>query len=338
MAAPRFWHARIGAVALGVATLAPVARAEVPVSFELAWDAPADCPSETEVRAAVLRLLRSAPASTEERLFVRARAREAADGTWHGSVQTKFAAQTGERELDAESCRALAESTALIVALIIDPRAAEPPAAEDTVVPTPLPPAPPVPPPKKPIPQPSRTPARRPRRLRVLASPLAAADFGTLPDATYGFGGRLAAAYDHSTLELGLLAWKSQQATTGTVPPEGATIGLLSAFASVCPAGALGRFDLGGCATFELGYFHADGIGQAQTYTPSARGLGLGAGALGRFWLTHAVALSLRTEARIALDRPIFVVRGVPASDGQVHQPAQVAGRAIFGIDFAFEP
>ena len=103
----------LGACAACVALVVhaqPATNDEARVS--LAWRAPAGCPDEASVRADVVRLL----AGSQEPVIARADVERVGD-SWRVVV----AMNGGERRLEAGSCRAIAEATALIVAMAVDP-------------------------------------------------------------------------------------------------------------------------------------------------------------------------------------------------------------------------
>jgi hypothetical protein len=78
----------------------------------LSWVAPVGCPDEASVRGDVQRLLSGSQASAAAR----------ADVTHTGdSWRVVVTMNGGERRLEAASCRALADATALIVAMAVDP-------------------------------------------------------------------------------------------------------------------------------------------------------------------------------------------------------------------------
>lgn len=101
---------RIFGIALAIVWLtASLAEAQV------RWRAEGDCPSEEQVRAEVARLLGGAVPENAPTVDARV---ERAPSVWR--LRLRVGAE-GERRLEAASCALLAEATALIVALAIDP-------------------------------------------------------------------------------------------------------------------------------------------------------------------------------------------------------------------------
>jgi hypothetical protein len=107
-------------IAIGQIALSHAHAAE---QLELEWSAPAGCPDRQSVLRAV-----------SERLGDRAA--QGSPLSASGEIEAtpagfalQLRAQGGERQLEAASCQELAESAAVILALLIDPQAAAPPSA-----------------------------------------------------------------------------------------------------------------------------------------------------------------------------------------------------------------
>src|SRR5690606_15890524 len=133
----------------------------------IGWSAPAGCPSGEELRRGMERRLGRTLAAGEAQAEGRVELREA--GGYRLTLRTTVEGVTEERALEADDCRALADATALIVALAIDPVAVaeviepwggdplEPPPAPVGVESGPLVPAP-AEGPAEPEPEPAETP------------------------------------------------------------------------------------------------------------------------------------------------------------------------------------
>jgi hypothetical protein len=104
----------VGATLGGLAS----ARAQTSAAIELAWVAPAGCPSARSVREEALRLARVS--HLQDPLRARGSIEEH-DGVWHLQLVTEFRGGIGERHLSASSCQALSEATELVLALILNP-------------------------------------------------------------------------------------------------------------------------------------------------------------------------------------------------------------------------
>jgi len=328
------------AAGVWVAVWPALARAEAG-TVEIAWSAPADCPTTPDVEASIRDLLGRPPHLPDGRkLEIKARAERKRDRGWSGTIETRLGTTTGSRTIATESCRAVADATALIVALMIDPEAvaarASPPAA----------PSPPQDPSRAIRAPPAATetavsrappPSRRGLARTLSLGPMLAVDVGTLPRPSYGAGGRVGVKVGRSALELGVLASTSARGTIpGTAPPAGGSFRFWSASLSACPAFAVRRFDLGACAEIDAVEVKGTGFGVTARYENDARWLALGAGAIARLRISPHVAIPLRMGVVAPLGHPTFVLKGVTEGQGQIYSPSRVAVRALLAVDVDF--
>jgi len=334
---------RLWGIPLIVALAAPAgAVATEAGTVDITWTAPADCPTASDLDASIRALLGRAPRLSDGRnLDVKARAEQKRDRAWTATIETRLGTTAGSRTLAAESCRAAADATALIVALMIDPRAVAqhvaaaptPPvpaagAARATSVPTP---------PRDAFT--SGAPARPPRSALVTGlslGPTIAVDAGTLPRLAYGAGARVGLRFGASVLELGVLASSQARATiSATAPPAGGSFRFRSASLSACPATRRRRFELGACIAVELTQVNGAGFGVSMSFENDARWLALGGGALARLRLGSRFAIPLRIDLMAPLARPIFYLR-LPDADREVYRPARVVMRGSLALDVVF--
>jgi hypothetical protein len=305
------------------------------------WNAPAECPTGSDLEASIRDLLGQPPhLSDGRRLEVKARVERKQDRRWSATIETRLGEATGSRTVVTESCRAAADATALIVALMIDPEAV----AARTAPPAPAPPRPESPPPRPPateiaVSRPPPPPPSRPRLApRLSLGAAVAVDVGTLPETAYAAGARLGVKLGRSALELGFLASSSASGTIpGTTPPAGGSFRFLSGSLAACPAVGLGRrFDLGACAEIEVVQVKGTGFGVTSSFQNDARWLALGGGGLARLRLRPHVAVPLRLEGLAPLARPTFVLQGVSQAQGRVYTPSRVVARALLAVDVDF--
>ena len=119
-------HSRLRAAALLALVLPAVAATALPKalaqtgSFSLSWQAPAECPDETHVRRAVEQLLGEGPPPPAH-VSAHAVVEHTSSGHWNVRLTTVRDGAPGERVVESESCQSLADATALILALTIDP-------------------------------------------------------------------------------------------------------------------------------------------------------------------------------------------------------------------------
>jgi hypothetical protein len=323
------------------------------------------------VAAEVAQLLEPGPPPSA-RVTASAVVRHDPDGQWHVELTTWREGEEGSRSLVAPSCRSLADATALIVALTIDPtRAARvaPSAsavAEPNVAPLPLGTATP--------PDGSHTaPANAghaapadanhaaradPSHARSAAEASAARRAGRSGDGFWAvalaatgdvgrlagpsLGGRLAGAWIEEPwrLEAYGFAWGlPTRSTPASSSAYGADVEMFGGAAAACVSLLRGWIEVAPCLGAELGDVHGQGFGVQKPQSQD------------RAWV--AAAASVRASRRIA--GPVFmsVELGavVPfASDGfnldiasvsdpfdptgkTVYSPSAVQGRAALGVE-----
>jgi hypothetical protein len=313
----------------------------------LQWVAPAECPTREDVVRDVVRLLGPTPTSAEP-LTARAHLSRSADGRWHGRIETP-GPSGGTRTLDAPSCKALADATALVLALRINPRIlTNPPPEAPTPPPTaaPRPPEPPPAPPPPPIAPPTKDDARREPHAPAASWSVAALALGTaneLPSpevsgelvvgyAPPRFGGRL-------RVELHGEAGASQQTSTQVVGP-GQMLENVPGSALAAGGGLRGCYGPSwralavlGCAGVELDWMQVEGKGPTPS-TQSAVWATVEVGGQVRWTLARWLALRLDLTGLVSTAPPEFVVR---SSDGAilgvVSQPGHVWGRLGVGAE-----
>jgi hypothetical protein len=288
----------------------PTAFAQ-PASFSLSWQAPASCPDEAHVRHAVEQLLGEGPPPPAH-VSARAVVEQTASGHWNVRLTTVRDGASGERVVESESCQSLADATALILALTIDPErvAARAPgasaaASSSVAAPTPaltspsasapasapasvsasVPPPPPPPPSAVPTTAPSAAPpvessstrqgAPGPTLFALFAQ--VGGDVGTLPRAAFAIGGGVALTLGRFRVE-GYGTYLPPQATyAATLQSLGTNVDLLAGGLRGCFFPLVGSLEAGGCAGLELGELHGHGFGPSlpnryYSFTPSDAG------------------------------------------------------------------
>jgi len=337
-------------------TLIGVSRAEPRYPVHLEWSAPEGCPTASDIEAGVQDLLGAKPqASASGRLDVRASARRGPGDLWLGEVETRLGSKVGRRSLQTESCRAVADATALIVALTLDPeavaarrRAAVPVATAAAIPPVPSsrPAAASLPPVAAASTSPRASAERRAPEagrsgeatgVSVWLAGFAALDLGMLPRAALGAGLAAGLGWRRSTLGIGFQDFAKVSASIeGTSPVAGGTFHLLAGWVAACPAVGAGAFDWGACARFELESMSGTGSGVDRMYSNSFLWAAVGGGALGRFHINRALSIPLELGFVVPLASPSFTLKGVTENAGRVHRPAAVAGRVALGLALAF--
>lgn len=209
----------------------PVPPPPSPATLDLRWTAPASCPTADEIRQRYLAML-SAPPAGLGTMVVDARVDN--HGTrWTLLLVTHFDGGADERTLEAPSCAALADATAMLLAVALEPglasssSTAEAPATEPLVEPLVEPVVeqamepvmdPLVEPVVEPAPIPSRRATggdRRPaRKAQGVVRPFAGVEYGAVPGVAAYLGVAGGAVLPRARFEFDV-AWLSPRRRAG---------------------------------------------------------------------------------------------------------------------------
>jgi hypothetical protein len=348
---PRSWsvRARFAALTAAVGVLGTLSTARSHTeTFTVTWDAPADsCPDQAYVRRGVEQLLGEGgpPAA---RVEADARVEHLDDGQWRVNLATLREGERGGRTLESTSCRSLADATALIVALTIDPERV---AAHRTSALTPeqiaaalapdftaapetasiIPSASSAPPPSLGE-SPGAAAGASPVPLAVLAG--VSGDVGTLPHPAYGLTLGAAFLWERLRLEAYGAYWSTEAGqAVGASPGVGGNFFLADGGLRGCWLPVLGRFEIAACPGLELGVLHGQGVGVNEPLSQSS--VWVAATALGRVSWRIAPFFDLYLEAGIALPfrRDVF---DIDVAKNLVHEAGVVEGRASLGPELRF--
>jgi hypothetical protein len=292
--------------------------ASPPVHIE--WVAPAGCPSHEEILGVVERILGSSALQSA----VDARVTVTQDeGGFHAEVTVTASGATSTRSVNGESCRAVGDAAALIVALAANPAAS----AEDAVPASPAPAHPPSIEPVASAPNPER------RRTAFLDASLFV-DLGSLPST--GLGGEFGVGWNPLHLDVEIVAafLASQRATLASIPSQGADLRFARVGARACYELFDARLDVGPCLGGGVEWIAATGFGSPPDLPANALGRlvvgSFGGRAIGR--LSSRVVLRLIVEASVPSTRPTFEVDG----GGQVFRMSAVSVLGTAGAEAHF--
>lgn len=286
-----------------------LAAEEMPGILEFVWDAPADCPSEPQVRLEISRLLHGdiqLRPGGDLVVHVTVRSGE----TWSADLLTLHQGQVGRRVIEAPSCPSVADATALIVALMIDPDAVAGVAQE-----------------QKEAQHPTEHLAEH-ASPEFLVGPHLQGRLGTLPGVDIGLG-----------IGVGLVGqrWRTDLRWTYGLKEQGATLA----------SGASGRFSImtgsvsgclnlgqaetayGPCAVFEPGLVSSSGYGASAGYSKHTAWLAVGGGVYLSASLGRYLRALLEVDVLMPLHRPEYVFQDVP---GVVFRAPAVGSRALAAI------
>ena len=216
-----------GASLLALAAAALPALAQT-APLELTWTAPPECPRAADVEAEVARIV-GRTSGPRKRVSARAAVERTPRGAYKVTIETLADDAPGHRAFEAESCRAAADASALILAITVNPEVSAPepvlPPSTATATPTPTATATAT---ATPTPTATATPTALPPFSRAFALGASlAADTGTLP--SLALGAELSVAYlpGDARIEVAGTYWAPQTATAPTPAREGADLQLL---------------------------------------------------------------------------------------------------------------
>jgi hypothetical protein len=290
--------------------------------FTFTWDAPAECASRDQVLLEIAHLL-GGRIQIVHGGDLDARATVERGVAWSVSLTTRHAGRAGQRSIEAPSCKSVAEATALILALMIDPDAVaansqerkEGPAAGPT--------------PSVPVASPGDA------TVDWLAGAHVQVSSGTLPDLDVGMGvgvqvsGRRWRAELRGTYGLRRNQINRLPAGEGAYGQFNITTGAMTGCYS------LGRPGLGfgPCVVAEAGVVSAEGHGASVGFDKRAPWIAIGAGG----FLSIAMGQHLRGSAEIdvlfPLYRPAYIFQDLA---GVVFRAPIVGGRLLAGIEWRF--
>lgn len=322
------------------------------VAVELDWQAPRGCPDAAHVEATLARLVgqpiasgRAGIEATRARAVVRAEA-----AGFVVELDTRHGAAAEHRTFAAPRCDALADATALILAVALRPlEAAAASSTEPATDPLPsvVPPTPSVVPPRRrstpaaaaPEPRafeaasPTAAPPEptRPRAIGGALAVMAGPGLGPLPGVAAQLAAVLALRGRRWRVEAGGAYWFPR--TTGPSGGPSVTIGLGSGSVRGCYVFARSRLELPVCGGAEAGAMRGRGQGTG-VLSKTSRSLWAAASAgPGLTWrLGSWVALRLSVDAIVALRQPAFDLR-IAGERVELHRAAPVGGRAALGIE-----
>jgi hypothetical protein len=337
------------AAVLGLAPAASVSSDAEAGAMVLQWDAPATCPDASAVLADAVALLRDP--SPQRPLRARGEVSRL-DGGFAVALSITTDGSEGSRRMEAAGCDELARMVALVLALAIDPRAAEAEVETDPAPdpgPTPQPEPDPVPVPAlepaaepSAAPEPGRDPtptsfvAPRRRPLRALVIQLGAGPgFFALPAASALLTFGLAYVQPWVRAEFALQYWTP----TTTQSPVNALVGgrfqLFVASLRGCFAPSFGRVELPVCAVVDAGALFGRGTGPLQPPGTAAApwvGFGGGPAVIVRLGPARRWGLWARVEGVGVPLRPTFET----TPSGRLWRAPAGALRAAAGVELRF--
>ena len=288
----------------------------LPVHIE--WVAPAGCPSHDEILGVIERIVGASAlrSAVDARVIVTQDPHE-----FRAEVAVSASGATSTRSLTGESCRAVGDAAAFIVALAANPDA-NPPA---TATPAPAPAA---------SIEPAGPPAAPSLRRAAFLDAAFFIDVGSLPST--GLGGAIGVGWNPAHLDLEIVGalLASQRATLASRTTLGADLQFAHVGARACYELFDARLDVGPCLGGGVEWIAARGFASAPDQSKSATGNmivgSFGGRAIGR--LSSRIVLRLVVEALVPSTRPTFVIDG----GGQVFRMSAVSVLGTAGAEAHF--
>jgi hypothetical protein len=307
--------------------LSTAARAAEPADVTLRWTAPASCPDEAHVRAAVEAVAgHPLHAPGAPRVTVAIEAAPSGEGAWAVRIAVAHPGDAAprERRIEGASCAEVADAAAVAVALALAAEAAppEPPRRPPVLVPAVA--TPPADDPHELPPEPEAPPLHP--GLRVLAG----ADFASLPGPAFGVEVAGLLGFGANRVELRGAAWLPKTAEATAMAD--ARIALYVAGVRYCRFVLQGTVDIGGCAGIEAGALVGSSQGVTHPGSGTSPWLAPELGALGAWEFSRYVALSLGLSGLVPVVREHFEIAGL----GDVYQPPPLTFRALVGLEVRF--
>jgi hypothetical protein len=298
--------ALVAFVAAATFSLAKVARADE--RFTLAWDAPAECPDESRVAAAIGAWLdQPHPAgagSVTQPVRVDAKV-TASPGGLAIDLTLDAAGGSEHQTLVAARCETLVELVAVKVALAVDPLTLLGSLGNHG---------------------PETLPAERPRF--GLRGDLGAG-LGPLPGASAFLSLAVSAELPDWRVEVAATAWLPTDATYIELPSVGANFTLLTGSARACLLPSMGAVDFPLCGGAEVGLMRGSGFGVQQVATSDQLWAAGVVGPSVRWTLGPALSFWIGADAVIGIVRPSYQMRNLE----QLYRPDAVAARTWAGLE-----
>jgi hypothetical protein len=314
----------------GVASPAVTAPSDAS-RVDIQWDAPPDCPDVSAVRAHAERLLGQPLATPRaQQILARAKVHRNEAGNWELWLSLTANDRVAQETLIAKQCSALADATALKVALAIDPvataRAIEVAALEAVSEPkatsaplevgVPQPVAPPAP-------EAPTSPTSGGVRLT------GGAGLGLLPGVARSAALNLWLQRSQWRAELAGQGFFGDDAHDARVPTVGARLQLFSALARGCPVARAGSVEFPLCLGLELGFMSGAGFGLEIAEKSNSWWGSVVLGPALRLPVSGAISLWFEADGVVPFLKPGFNIRNL----GTLYTAAPGSARLWVGCE-----
>lgn len=321
--APAFLVALLAA-SRAFAQAAPQPTALGDVNFK--WNAPAECPTSEAVLAQIERNIGAAKFGHAD---VEADVTTLGPQRWSVLLVTNVDDARGERSLEANSCAALADATALIVALTINPMRDDAPATPVT--------------PSKPANEPLITkhddeeespPAKSTLGGFVALTMLG--DLGTLPRVAAAPGLTVGLTYEHFRGEVSGNLWFAQDATTPNGSSEGSQLQLLDLATRGCWREVVASIEIAPCLGAGVVHLSSNGFGETFPQEGDEWWVTARADLIATWTIAEPLAIRVLAGAVLPFARNAIDLVNSTGDTVQLHRPALISGQIAIGVEAHF--
>jgi len=298
---------------------------DVPPHVPVVWEAPEQCPAETEIRERVGELV--APDPLRDRwVFVAVRA---VDGRYFGTVRVSDS-PTVSRRVDADSCQQLADVAVAVVAVALTEPAPVP--VEQVPLAEVLPKDKPVeeeatPPAESKPPEPVQPPIQFGRAALRLDGGVG---WGALPGVGGGMAVTPAILWPHARLELRAGLWARRTIRYDGPIDRRLTMRMGTVALRACGVGVEGRWEFPLCGGIEGGLMLAQSRNVELLHGPARPWVAAHASVGVTVRVADRVGLALSAEPWVAL------VRGSVLQLSSTVEGQRFGARGFLGLDFRF--
>ena len=325
------WLLSLG-LALAVSGLAPDAWADAESGFVFAWRAPEGCPPASAVEVEIEHLL-GGPASEHARADLQVQATVERGSMWSVTLETASKTASGHRTIEAATCQGLANATALIVALMIDPDAValrtSTAKGEEAQLPS------------RPVPTPAQTePVAESGHPGTwishgLLGVAAAGSLGVLPSPDVGGSASVGVLGSRWRVEARAVYGLRRPQSEALADPPGAygRFSFIAGTLAGCRAFLGPRLEMGPCASAEAGAVRGQGFGPLQTTTKDTPWFAVGAGGFLAIQANAWLYFPIHADVVFPLWRPYYVFSNVPTP---IFRSWFAGGRLTAGVEVRF--
>jgi hypothetical protein len=252
---------------------------------------------------------------------------------WLVTLETASKTASGHRTIEAATCQGLANATALIVALMIDPDAValrtSAAKGEESQPPSPSVPTPAL---TEPAAKPGKQRARTSHGLLGVA---AASSLGVLPSLDVGGSASVGVVGSRWRVEARAFYGLRRAQSEPFADPPGAygRFSFVAGTLAGCMTFLGPRLEMGPCASAEAGAVRGQGFGPLQTTTKDTPWFAVGAGGFFAIQANAWLFFPIHADVVFPLWRPSYVFSNVPTP---IFQSWFAGGRLTAGVELRF--